>query len=634
MRKYIRYTLLIVILIIVIASGWLVVDFGSSLQKVYKNAQLAGEYFYYGTAYAASAIKTASPNLGSSYFNDAEKYFIAAEEELNSSSFLKNFPLINTETRNINQIMMSGRILSRNAFNLTRLAEEIMVAIPVDQRANLNEINPATRRLILKKLHEAQPMLYGAKADLDLALINLRASRHGLVYALIRERVDQVQEKLILLDQLLDDALPILELFPRLAGYPEAKTYLFLLENNTELRPTGGFIGTYGLVTLKDGQIDKFWTDDSYNLDKQVKAKTRPDAPAVLQKYLGIKKWYFRDVNWSPDFKEAAKLALQFYQEESGSKEKIDGVIAVTPEIMVELLKIIGPVKIETQTFTAEDFVDALEWQVEQGYLEQGIPKPQRKAIISILAKQLTDQLHQLPLEQWPLIIHTARTLLEEKQILIYTDDSDLQKFVDGQSWGGRMEGATGDYLTVIDANLASLKTDRVVKRAIDYGVQMVGDDLVANLKIIYKNQAKSFDWRTSRYRTYTRVYVPLGSKLLEVRGAMVKEKDSRPGEVEAYEEFGKTVFGAFIVIEPGKEGVLEFKYRLPKFIGQQVEQNMYSLFFQKQAGIQVSDLTISLDLGKKIKAWSPWGLGVEARNSQIKWQNPVRQDTEFKVQF
>ncbi len=80
------------------------------------------------------------------------------------------------------------------------------------------------------------------------------------------------------------------------------------------------------------------------------------------------------------------------------------------------------------------------------------------------------------------------------------------------------------------------------------------GDDLIGKTEITYQNNA-DFTWKSTRLRTYTRVYVPLGSELISSAGAMENDKIKDPqlqaGQVEAATEFGKTFFGAFISIEP-----------------------------------------------------------------------------------
>lgn len=78
----------------------------------------------------------------------------------------------------------------------------------------------------------------------------------------------------------------MLQVVPRLVGFEEPETYLFLLQNNHELRPTGGFIGTYGILKLQDGEIKEFETDNIYNLDKSTQPILQESAPEPIAIYL------------------------------------------------------------------------------------------------------------------------------------------------------------------------------------------------------------------------------------------------------------------------------------------------------------------------------------------------------------
>lgn len=567
------------------------------------------------------------------HFNEAARIFEKSKTDILSKRFLGKIPLIKNELQTLQELFSVGIVLSKTSANFSYFAEDLFSPFEGGE-IRLSELDPVKRRVFLRKLHESPPIFYGTKAEIALSLLSLESLRPGLVHLILQEKLDQVREGLRMTNQFLEDALPLFELFPRLAGYPEEQTYLFLMQNNTELRPSGGFIGAYGILRMKDGQLVDLFIDDSYNLDRLVDPKTRPFAPAPIKQYMTLERWYFRDVNWSPDFRESAELALKFYREESGREEKINGVIAITPDVISSILKIIGPQTIDGQTFTDKNFVDALEWEVEVGYLEKGILKPQRKAIIGVLAYQIIDQLHFITWQDWLSIVHDLRQNLDEKHVLIYALDSDLQQFVELRDWGGRVKDIAGDYLMVIDANLASLKTDPVVERSIYYSLNQDGNDILATLRIIYVNKG-TFTWKTTRYRTYTRIYVPKGSILLESKGAMIKEKDLRPGAVDIDEEMNKTVFGAFISIEPRETRELEFRYKLPEnVVNSFLSQGAYKLLIQKQSGVQDRDLTISLNLGKKILQWSPTGFNVAVDDVKINWETKLRKDQIFEVSF
>src|SRR3989338_4365332 len=70
-----------------------------------------------------------------------------------------------------------------------------------------------------------------------------------------------------------DSLLPVASAFSKNTG---KKTYLVLFQNNLEIRPTGGFIGSYGLLTIEDGHVSDFRIFDVYQADGQLKGHVEP----------------------------------------------------------------------------------------------------------------------------------------------------------------------------------------------------------------------------------------------------------------------------------------------------------------------------------------------------------------------
>ena len=110
--------------------------------------------------------------------------------------------------------------------------------------------------------------------------------------------------------------------------------------------------------------------------------------------------------------------------------------------------------------------------------------------------------------------IRLMRELGDEKQVVVYALDPALQTAMDGYGWTGRVpQNVEGDYLMWVDANLGALKTDHVMKRTLSYEIDLVGDRYQATAAMEYEHQG-TFDWRTTRYLSYMRVFAPSGSEL------------------------------------------------------------------------------------------------------------------------
>src|SRR5690606_24264615 len=141
------------------------------------------------------------------------------------------------------------------------------------------------------------------------------------------------------------------------------KTYLLIFQNYDEARATGGFIGTYGVLKVSNGKIDKLKIESIYNLDGQLFEDIA--APGPFQP--AIPKWGIRDANWFADFPTSADKLLYFYEKVG---ETADGVIATTPQIFSELLKLTGSIEMGQYgvTLTAENFQEQVQFKTSVDY--------------------------------------------------------------------------------------------------------------------------------------------------------------------------------------------------------------------------------------------------------------------------
>ena len=414
----------------------------------------------------------------------------------------------------------------------------------------------------------------------------------------------------------------ILSAVPRVMGYLKPQTYLVLFLNNTEIRPGGGFIGSYAVVRINSGRVSILETNGSENLDWDAPDDFNVASPAPLKTYLKQPRWFFRDANWSPDFPTSARYTHWLYRFENGREgSKIDSIIGITPRLVEELLAITGPLRVGNKTFNAETFVNELEYHVEVGFKDEGIKKSDRKVILGDLSRGLLAKLTKLSLLQIKNMLPMLTRLAQERQIMMYSNYDELQNVLVKNNWAGEVKKSVGDYLMVVDANLNSLKSDPEVSREITYRLLPDGRRWRAQVVISY-NHHGDFNWKTTRYRSYTRIYAPRGAELISAQGFMNIKKE--PAQPETTEELNKTVFGGFISIEPQEEKTITLEYFLPKEIGEQIRADKYNLFVQKQLGTGAVPLTVELDFGKKV------GTGGTVYRSKT----DLRTDREFRINF
>jgi len=404
-------------------------------------------------------------------------------------------------------------------------------------------------------------------------------------------------------DQQISQTKTLLTLASTFLGFTKPQTYLVLFLNNTELRPTGGFIGSYGVITLEKGKVTIHQIEGSENTDWKNKEKVNQLPPAPLTNYLGVPYWYFRDANWSPDFAQSAKKSIELYNQEIiNPVQHIDAVVGVTPVVLETFLDMVGDVTIDDITFSADNVIEKLEYEVEYGFEHKNISIKNRKDILQPLLKSVLFKITPLVVTDLSTLLKKIEYLADTKNIQFFSFDDVLQKKMQEFGWSGEVSQKDGDFLMWVDANLGALKTDHAMWRDLQYRLIDNQGELFAEATMKYQHNGV-YDWRTSRYRTYSRIFVPLNAQIAEVTfdGSIVDL-----AKVDRGQELGKQWFGTFISIEPGMSKEVVFRYRLPAQIQQMYQYGQYQLYVQKQAGTSNIGLTIHHSFAKSIVAATP----------------------------
>ncbi len=590
-------------------------------------------------AYAAKgAVARAEHNIQTLDIQSAQQEFLLARSSLEtihsllqSGGVLRDTPILGTYVRGLEDTVGAaagtldgvGDILSTASIVLDalRIGGDVQGSLQssIDPTRSFNQLTREEKQDLIQKFSNELPRLRLARDKIDLATELWNRVPQNEFAAPLRNALRPLAEGLPRARQALDEAVPLLELMIPLVGYPEPRRYLVALQNDAEIRPGGGFIGTIGTMTWDVGQLSEFSFTDVYNVDNPVSGVWKQVPPEPIQRYLGSSQWFLRDANWSPDIPTSAEKVLDFYIHESELQAHAPlahpptTFVALEPGLFRSLLHLTGPITIDGEQYTADNFFEKLEYQVEVVWHQQGVPVQQRKEVISKIGNELAKRIFALPSSRWPEVLTILTDAMTQKQILVYSRDQDVQRLLDQRGWAARTKPTQGDFAWVVDANLAALKTDAAMKKVMTYSVDMKDpNNPVATMTLTYTNTAKGFqDYRFTRYRSYTRVYVPEGSQFISSGGAMQDDLNKTggrfiPGKVDVMKDLGKTVFGAFWSIEPGATRTLSFIYRLPQKVAQDIQAGNYHLDWMKQAGVDDARLTVDLLFGKNVVAATP----------------------------
>lgn len=420
------------------------------------------------------------------------------------------------------------------------------------------------------------------------------------------------------------------------AGFSQPRTYLVLFLNNTELRPAGGFLGTYAAVRLDKGRLRLLKVEGTEVLDGRSPRDFPSLPPPPIKKYLGVERWGFRDSNWSPDFPTAARVGLDLYRKERGPVgSEIDGVIGVTPTAVEELLKLTGSLTVDGVELNSSNFTERLEYEVEYGYRERGLPLQKRKEIVAHLGSALVARVQSDLRRQWAQYTMLASRLLAEKQLILYAVNPQEQKLLVDRGWAGETKAGSGDYVRWVDANLGSLKTDHAILRELNYSLAPETDGgFIAVAAMRYRHTGR-IDWRTTKYRTYARVYAPVGAQLIS--GFVVSGSDKRAvkaADIDQGVELGQQWFGLFTEVLPGQTVEVQFAYTLPVAVGSEIAAGNYSLRVQKQLGVVAPKLTLELDFGKPVTFAKPPEVKKWHGDTWYDFSTDLRVDREFEIKL
>ncbi len=464
---------------------------------------------------------------------------------------------------------------------------------------------------------------------------------------------EEYRDKILLVRKSLDKANPTLleihdlseKLITFLGGH-EDKRYLFVFQNNSELRASGGFIGSYALLDFSNGEIKNMEVPGGGSYDTEGGLKEFIVAPQPL--HLVNPLWHFWDANWWPDFKKTSQKLMWFYERSGGPT--VDGVISLTPNVIEELLSVIGPIDMTKEyglVIDSENF-----WIETQSLAEQKqdvTNKP--KKIIGDLMNEIFEEFPQrINKDNLSELVEVLLKTLNEKQILFYFVDEDLQNKVREYSWGGEIEKTISDYLMVVNTNIAGGKSDRVIEQKITHNVEISENgDIYDTVVVERKHTGSDEDIFTGvRNNSWMRFYVPLGSELIKAKGFWpideeLFEKPEDTWEIDpdliaereayvdtdswtkVYEDSGKTVFANWSWVNPGESVTVSIKYKLPfkisfdervekssfkkileSFKGNKRRVAPYSLMIQKQAGTNGDIISSSLNIrGEQNIVWS-----------------------------
>ena len=505
---------------------------------------------------------------------------------------------------------------------------------------------------ILHQLIEAQPNLLKARTSLNLA----QDMYHTVDLQKLSPRIRDILIKSDPLIKYYNDGLSSFLVLPKLLGASDEgpQTYILLLQNEDELRATGGFLTGVATIVLENGKILTYKVEDSYAIDNP--DQYYPPAPWQLERYMAASHWVFRDSNWSPDFPTTAKWAEMLFA--TSKNFSVDGVIAIDQESLQFILKAIGPINVENTSYpiTSDNVIEYMRKSKSETPLDE--QKLHRKDFMTYLSIAILDKFQKGEEISWIELGKSIKGVLDERHIQLQVDDPIISTLLSEHNWDGAIRANSPDYLFVVDSNIGFSKVNTVITEQLNYSVDLsVVDNAKAKLIVTHTNNAigkpecntgssddpslSIYEGQINRcYLDYLRIYRPGGSQLLDatphsVPAEMMPLNETIPAKVDNLidENYSGIIgYGTLLYVPGGESLQTDFLFQLPSSVLEKKDNVItYALHIQKQSGTGAIPVSISIKLPD----------GAELKDSSIKgiiegntWTTSTNLKKDIYVEF
>ncbi|KKS78267.1 MAG: hypothetical protein UV74_C0001G0114 [Candidatus Woesebacteria bacterium GW2011_GWB1_43_14] len=400
-------------------------------------------------------------------------------------------------------------------------------------------------------------------------------------------QISKARESLFYVREILSSA-------PTLLGFNRQTTYMVLFQNNMELRPTGGFIGSFALVTFNKGKLIDSSVFDVYSADGQLKGYITPPDP--IKVHLGEPSWYLRDSNWDPDFPTSAKRAEWFL--EKSLDRQVDGVMGIDLEVVGDLLSIVGPLNIPDfeDTIDSKNLYDKIQFEVENDFF----PGSKKKAnYLTALSNTLISSLSQINSSQYYDIANILLNDLQSRDIQIFLHETSSQAVIKDLGWDGSINhlecvgNCATSWLGVVEANVGVNKANYYVNRASNLKVEIENDKIINTLSLAITNSAttNSYDPK-SRYKAYVRVMAPNLANFSKVEIVNGKNRETLNPDLVKMED--RIEVGVLVVVNPGESSLIKFKWSFPGKLDFN-KKGKVEVYWRKQAGVSAHPVSVEI---------------------------------------
>ncbi|HLX40642.1 MAG TPA: DUF4012 domain-containing protein [Ktedonobacteraceae bacterium] len=453
----------------------------------------------------------------------------------------------------------------------------------------------------------------------------------------LSKMVAEFHTYLPLIQQGLGQVEALLTVAPLILGITKPANYLVEILDSTELRPGGGFIGNYGIVTLAGGRLSSAHVIDTYLLDNHFELTHSVSLPSDYSWFsLLSQNWGLRDSNLDADFPTSARNGEMLYQLEGGTLP-LAGVIAITPALIERILAITGPIAVPEyhETITAQNLVERIHYhQIIEDAKSGDVPSADgnssvRKHFTALLGQYFVARLHSLAGSLLPGVLQAVIDSMYTKDIQIYLNAGAAEKVLQNYQLDDSIQSPVGDSIFVVDANIYATKANKYLLTTVEDQVTIDSTGTAIHHTLIKqtwtKAGLKSIDfYGPTRYKDYLRVYLPPNSTLLAQAGWEPKDTGIASG---------RKFWGGYSSIYYPQTGAITLTWIVAGAAQKDAHGWRYQYLIQHQAGSQ-QGMNVQITLAS-CAAITNKSAGIVMGNRQsVYLVQALTQDTKMSIDY
>jgi hypothetical protein len=349
---------------------------------------------------------------------------------------------------------------------------EVSDAVPELMKV-ASALDPANLRvggdtLRLGPLEQSVPSLEAASRTINQGATDIAELPSSTWLGFVDRGRARVAADIELIRGYVDAASRVAQVLPTMLGSDKPQTYFIGLQNEAELRGTGGLPGAFAIARAYHGTLHF----SHFYSDAELLPPTKNHAiPTGLDFGPGYDSAYgpslptttFVDSNVSPHFPYAARIWQAMWERRSG--QHVNGVLALDPTVLSYFLNVTGPAALPGGGTISASNVVTLTERDEYTLFPNNI---QRKRFIVSVLKTASEKLTSGAGSGLG-ILHAASLAGNEQRLLAWSENPRIEKVLEESHFAGTVPSQDRPFSALILNNASGDKLDFYLTRTITY---------------------------------------------------------------------------------------------------------------------------------------------------------------------